>query len=114
MLLDVQKSKSGDSLVIIDPGGDVHACPSADEFWATVRSIIDDPEMPGKEEATAPPRPRRRGPDDDFVGDDDDLVSEVGGRLIQGLMSGLQNISYRGKPRRGGNKPPPPEGGDGG
>jgi hypothetical protein len=111
MLLDVQKSKSGDSLVIIDPGGDVHACPSADEFWATVRSIIDDPEMPGKVEATVPPRRRGNG-SDDFVGEDDDLVSEVGGRVLQGLLSGLQNISYRGK-KRGGAKPPT-EGGDGG
>lgn len=113
MLLDVQKSKSGDSLVIIDPGGDVHACPTSEEFWVTVRSIIDDPEIPGKQETTAaPPRRRTRGPDEDDFSDDD-LVNEVGGRLIQGLMSGLQQISYRGKPRRG-KQPPPSEGGDGG
>lgn len=115
MLLDINKSKSGDCLVIIDPGGDVHACPTAQDFWECVRSLIDNPDMPEKEQPVPPPRvrPRTSNGEGEFYDENgDDMVAELGGRMLQGLIGGLQNMSYRGK-KRGGKKPPPPAEGDG-
>jgi hypothetical protein len=114
MLLDIKKSKSGESLVITDPGGDVHACPNQEEFWTCVREIIDSPAMPEREVVPpAGPRSRTNGSGGEFYEDGDDLVSELGGKMLQGIVSGLQNMSYRGKSRGRPKKPPAPEETDG-
>lgn len=118
MLLDLRKSKKGETLVITDPNGDVHPCTNAKELWDTVGELLADTSMP--QPSTEPAtevveddepeveevedyegRNGRRRPHHDDDGDeDDDLVAEVAGRALQGLLSGLQKASFRGKSRK--------------
>jgi len=116
MLLDVKQSKSGKALVLTDPNGEVHACTSAEELWATMDELLKDPEQPDMETGPTPgptPRARRRSaPQDDGggalfehqEGDGEDIVDELLGRGLQSLIGGIRRASFRGK-TRGGRRP---------
>lgn len=108
MLLDIKPSKSKKTLVITDPGGDVHACTTAEELWEAVKEILADDSMPEREvlpgNGRAQPRSAEAPP---AGGEDDDLVDELMGRALGGLLGGLRRASYRGK--TGKKKPPPPQ-----
>jgi len=116
MLLDLRKSKKGETLVITDPNGDVHPCTNAKELWDTVGELLadtgmpqastepatevvdDEPEVEEVEDYEGRNGGRRSHHDD---GDeDDDIVAEFAGRAVQGLLSGLQRASFRGKSRK--------------
>ncbi len=116
MLLDLRKSKKGETLVITDPNGDVHPCTKAQELWDTVGELLADTTMPKASTEPAAEvvddepeveevedyegRNGGRRPRQDDGGEDDDLVAEIAGRAVQGLLSGLQRASFRGKTRK--------------
>ncbi len=99
-------------MVVTDPGGDVHACGSADELWQTVKDLLSNTDLPqmesGPAEGSAKRRVREDEDDEDEGYDDpDDLVAAFAGRAVQGLLGGLQRASFRGKKRR--RKPAEPQ-----
>ena len=97
MLLDIRKSKSGSALVLTDPGGDVHACTSAEELWETLTSVLADPDMPKAETVPPPPVEETGGNGGPRSPDDlaDALVAQYGGRVVEGLLGGLRKMSHR-------------------
>lgn len=100
MLLDIRKSKSGSALVLTDPGGDVHACVSAEELWETLTSVLADPDMPKAETVPPPPIEEKDGngggngprTPDELA---DALIGQYGGRVVEGLLGGLRKMSHR-------------------
>jgi len=115
MLIDIRQSKNGETMVVTDPGGDVHICSSAEELWETVKGLASDPNIPtmevepGPKTKTKTKTSRRAEADEDDDGDGDgddeyedpdDLVAAFAGRAVQGLLGGLQRASFRGKKRK--------------
>lgn len=42
LLIQVKRSRRGTTLVVVDPGGDAHACADPDELWDTVQDLLND------------------------------------------------------------------------
>lgn len=42
LLIQVKRSRRGTTLVVVDPGGDAHACADPDELWDTVQDLLSE------------------------------------------------------------------------
>ena len=42
LLIQVKRSRRGTAVVVIDPGGDAHACADPDELWDTVQDLLKE------------------------------------------------------------------------
>ena len=106
MLLDIRQSKSGKTLVVTDPNGEVHACAEPEELWDALKALLTSPDIP-EAQTVPPPREDSAPPPQGGgfgAGATDDVAANLTGQAVAGILGALQNMSFRSPKRRGGEK----------
>jgi hypothetical protein len=115
MQIQIKPNKTGDTVVVTDPRGDIYACPDAASLWSAVKTILDDKTMPEQpprqsrpveaviveEEPADGDRLRGRNGQEERV---DEMIETFLGSGLKGLLNAARKASWRG----GSKKPAEP------